>query len=120
MFISPAFAQEVQTAAEAAPKEFSFFEFTPIIALIAIFYFLIIRPQTKKMKEHQEMVNNLKIGNKVLTSGGIVGVVKEVFAKENQIEIEIAEGVRVKVLRNYVSELVQNEDKNQKSKTKNA
>jgi len=120
MFISPAFAQEVQEAAAAAPKEFSFVELTPIILLIFIFYFLIIRPQSKKMKEHQAMINNLKIGNKVLTNGGIIGVVKEVFEKENQVEIEIAENVRVKVLKNYVAELVVEGVKNPKSKIKNA
>jgi preprotein translocase subunit YajC len=122
MFISPAFAQEVQEAAAAAPKEFSFVELTPIILLIFIFYFLIIRPQSKKMKEHQAMINNLKIGNKVLTNGGIIGVVKEVLTKENQVEIEIAEGVRVRVLRSYVAELVveeaANSAKNPKSKSK--
>lgn len=120
MFISPAFAQEVKAASEAAPQEFSFASFVPLIAIFAIFYFLIIRPQSKKMKEHQDMVNNLKIGNKVVTNGGIVGVVKEVFEKENQVEIEIAEGVRVKVLKSYVSDLVREEVKTQKSKTKNA
>ncbi|MBM3579685.1 MAG: preprotein translocase subunit YajC [Alphaproteobacteria bacterium] len=119
MFISPAFAQ---AAAEAAPQEFSFASFVPLIAIFAIFYLLIIRPQSKKMKEHQEMVNNLKIGNNVVTSGGIVGVVKDVLTKENQIEIEIAEGVRIKLLKQYVSELVKDaeEIKNQKSKIKNA
>lgn len=106
MFISPAFAEEVQAAAEATQSGFSFVELTPIIALIAIFYFLIIRPQSKKMKEHQEMVNNLKSGTKVVTNGGIIGVVKDVFPKENQVEIEIADNVRVRILKNYVSELV--------------
>jgi preprotein translocase subunit YajC len=113
MFISPAFAQ---AATEATSKEFSFVELTPIILLIFIFYFLIIRPQTKKMKEHQAMVNNLKIGNKVLTNGGIVGVVKDVLTKENQVEIEIAEGVNVKVLKGYVAELVQDENKKSEDK----
>lgn len=108
MFIYSAFAQE---AATTTPQEFSFVSFVPLIAIFAIFYFLIIRPQSKKMKDHQEMVNNLKIGNKVVTNGGIIGVVKEVFTKENQVEIEIAEGVRVRVAKNYVSDLVQDENK---------
>lgn len=113
MFISPAFAQET---AVAASSEFSFASFVPLIAIFVIFYFLIIRPQTKKMKEHQEMINNLKIGNKVITNGGIVGVVKDVLTKENMVEVEISEGVNVKILKNYVSELVVPEAKETKSK----
>jgi preprotein translocase subunit YajC len=111
MFISQAFAQE---AAAAAPQSFSFVSFVPLIAIFAIFYFLIIRPQSKKMKDHQELVNNLKTGNKIVTNGGIIGVVKEVLVKENQVEIEIAEGVRVKIMKNYVSDFVQEENKKTK------
>ena len=111
MFISQAFAQE---AAAAAPQSFSFASFVPLIAIFAIFYFLIIRPHSKKMKDHQELVNNLKTGNKVVTNGGIIGVVKEVLVKENQVEIEIAEGVRVKIMKNYVSDFVQEENKKTK------
>ncbi len=111
MFISQAFAQE---AAAAASQSFSFASFVPLIAIFAIFYFLIIRPQSKKMKDHQELVNNLKTGNKVVTNGGIIGVVKEVLVKENQVEIEIAEGVRVKIMKNYVSDFVQEENKKTK------
>ncbi len=111
MFISQAFAQE---AAAAASQSFSFASFVPLIAIFAIFYFLIIRPQSKKMKDHQELVNNLKTGNKIVTNGGIIGVVKEVLVKENQVEIEIAEGVRVKIMKNYVSDFVQEENKKTK------
>ncbi|MBU6140232.1 MAG: preprotein translocase subunit YajC [Proteobacteria bacterium] len=111
MIISSAFAQE---AAAAAPQEFSFTNFVPLIPIFAIFYFLIFRPQSKKMKEAQEMVNNLKVGNKVVTNGGIVGVVKDVLVKENQVEVEIAEGVRVKILKNYISDLVRDENKKTK------
>jgi preprotein translocase subunit YajC len=56
-------------------------------------------------------VNNLKSGAKVVTSGGIVGIVKDVFPKENQVEVEIAENVRVKILKNYVADLVKDETK---------
>ncbi len=61
------------------------------------------------MKDHQEMVNNLKSGNKVITNGGIIGVVKDIFEKENQVEVEIADGVRIRVLKQYVAELVKDE-----------
>ncbi|OFW81337.1 MAG: preprotein translocase subunit YajC [Alphaproteobacteria bacterium RIFCSPLOWO2_01_FULL_40_26] len=106
MFISKAFAQATESAAQS---EFSFSSFVPLLLIFAIFYFLIIRPQSKKMKDHQEMVNNLKSGNKVITNGGIIGVVKDIFEKENQVEVEIADGVRIRVLKQYVAELVKDE-----------
>jgi preprotein translocase subunit YajC len=80
----------------------------PLILIFGVFYLLIIRPQNKKSKEHQEMVNNLKIGTKVITSSGIIGVVKEIDNKENQVEVEISQGVIVKMLRNSVSQLAEN------------
>jgi preprotein translocase subunit YajC len=111
IFVSDAFAQ----GAEAAAQEgFSFSSFVPLILIFGIFYFLIIRPQSKKHQMHQQMVSGLKVGNKIVTSGGISGVVKDVLEKENQFEIEIAENVRVKILRQHVSELVTTEVKSKK------
>lgn len=116
ILISDAFAQSSEAAAS---QEFSLTSFIPLILIFVVFYFLIIRPQTKKYKEHQEMVSNLKIGNKVVTSGGIIGTVKEIHDKEDQVEIEIASGVTVKILKNYVSDLVVKKDDTKKStKTK--
>lgn len=115
LFISDAFAQGAEAAQNAAQNEFSLSSFVPLIAIFVIFYFLIIRPQSKKYKDHQKMVSELKVGNKVITSGGIVGVVKDVFEKENQLEVEIAENVRIKILRQHVAELVsEDKDKNKK------
>ena len=111
IFIGDAFAQVSEVAATPAAPENSFTSFIPLVLIFAIFYFLIVRPQSKKMKEHQALINNLKIGNKVITSGGIVGVVKDLFPQDNQVEVEIAEGVRVKILKNYVSDLVNSEAK---------
>ena len=108
LFISDAIAQSTEAVA-ATPNEFSFSSFVPLILIFVIFYFLIIRPQTKKMKDHQQMVNNLKSGNKVVTSGGIVGVVKDVFEKDNQVEVEIADNVRIRILKQYVTEIVTDE-----------
>jgi preprotein translocase subunit YajC len=105
IFISDSFAQEVATTAAANP-EFSLSSFVPLIAIFAVFYFLIVRPQSKKMKEHQNLVNNLKSGNKVITNGGIIGVVKDVDQKEGLVEVEIAEGVTVKILKQYVADLL--------------
>ena len=101
-FISEALAQSAETATQS---QFSPVSFVPLILIFVIFYFLIIRPQTKKIKEHEKMVNNLKIGNKVITSGGIVGVVREIHEKENQVGVEIASGVVVIILKNNVSEV---------------
>jgi len=110
MFISNAFAQAAEAAPEAA-ADMSFMNLMPIILIFVIFYFLIIRPQSKKIKEHQATINNLKIGNKVITTGGIIGVVKEIHAEQNQIEVEIADGVNVKLLRSHVADLVSNLEK---------
>lgn len=101
-FISDAMAQASEASTQS---QFSPASFVPLILIFVIFYFLIIRPQTKKIKEHEKMVNNLKIGNKVITSGGIIGIVREIHEKENQIGIEIADGVVVIVLKNNVSEV---------------
>lgn len=113
ILFSDAFAQTSEVAAAAAP-EFSLSSLVPLLAIFAIFYFLIVRPQSKKMKDHQIMVNNLKVGNKVVTSGGIIGVVKEVHAKDDQVEIEISNGVNIKILKNFVSDLVQKDSEKSK------
>jgi len=109
LFIASANAQEVATQG----AEFSLASFVPIILIFIIFYFLIIRPQSKKIKEHQEMVNNLKIGNKVITSSGIFGVVKEID-KEGNAEIEIAENVIIKILKAHIAEVLNKETKEKK------
>ncbi len=103
--ISSANAQEI--AAEAAAKESSpIVSFIPLILIFTVFYFLIIRPQTKKMKDHQALINNIKIGDKVITNGGIIGIVKEINNAENIIDIEIANQTIIKVLRPYIADLV--------------
>jgi preprotein translocase subunit YajC len=101
-FISDALAQGADSATQS---QFSPASFVPLILIFVIFYFLIIRPQTKKIKEHEKMVNSLKIGNKVITSSGIVGIVREIHEKENQVGVEIADGVVVTMLKNNVSEV---------------
>lgn len=111
LFISDSFAQASDVAASS---EFSFSSFVPLIAIFAIFYFLIVRPQGKKIKEHQAMVDALKIGNKVITNSGIFGVVKDIDQKENVLEVEIAEGVVVRILKNHVTDLIKPEDKKDK------
>ena len=70
--------------------------------IVAVFFFLIIRPQQKRMREHQDLVKNLRRGDTVVTSGGLVGKVTKVVDDE-QIEVEIADGVRVRQVRSMVS-----------------
>lgn len=111
-FITQANAQEVA----ATDQQSSFMSFVPLILIFVVFYFLIIRPQSKKIKEHQALVNALKIGDKVITNSGIVGVVKEIDEKENLISVEIASGVVVKFLRAYITDLVNKEKKEEKKK----
>ena len=70
----------------------------PFVLIFVIMYFLILRPQQKRVKEHQEMVKNVRRGDTVVTSGGLVGKVTKVV-DDDQIEVEIADGVRVRQMR---------------------
>lgn len=78
--------------------------FLPIIILFAIFYFLLIRPQQKKAKEHREMIANLKKGNRIVTSGGIYGTIQSI--DDTTISLEIAEKVKIKVTRGNVAAVI--------------
>ena len=73
-------------------------QFIPLILIFIIFYFFLIRPQQKKVKEHKIMVSNLKKGDKVVTSGGIVGTVERVM-ENDKAEIEISENVKVEIVK---------------------
>ena len=76
-------------------------QFIPLILIFVIFYFFLIRPQQKRVKEHKEMVKNLKRGDEVITSGGIIGKVDRVF-EDDRLELEISDGVKVQVIRNTI------------------
>ena len=99
MLISPAYAQ-----AGAAAEPNLLVTFLPLIAIFAIFYFLMIRPQQRKMKLHREMVGNLRRGDKVVTAGGFIGTVAKVH--DDELEVEIAKDVKVRVVRGTISEVV--------------
>ena len=78
----------------------------PLVAVFAIMYFLLIRPQQQRMKQHKEMVENLRRGDTVVTAGGVVGRVAKAPQKdEPEITVEIADGVQVKVLKATLSEV---------------
>jgi preprotein translocase subunit YajC len=98
MFVTPAFAQD----AAAATTGTALAQFLPIILIFVIFYFLLIRPQQKKMKEHRAMVEALRRGDQIVTAGGIVGKVSKV-QEDGMIEVEIADGVKVKVVRHTIT-----------------
>ena len=99
MFVTPAYAQAAGGAAGA------FTSFVPLILIFAIMYFLLIRPQQKKLKEHKAMVEAVRRGDQVLTQGGIVGKVHQV-KEDGELEVEIAEGVRVRVLRHTIAQVM--------------
>src|SRR3979490_2051857 len=100
MFITPAFAQ----GAGAAGGSEMLIQLLPFVAIFVIMYFLILRPQQKRAKAHQEMVKNLRRGDNVVTSGGTLGKVTKVV-DDDQIEIEIADGVRARQMKRMVSEV---------------
>ena len=79
--------------------------FIPIILIFVIMYFLLIRPQQKKIKEHKNMVDNLRRGDQVLTQGGIIGKVSKI-KDESEIEVEIAANTKVRVMRSTVVNVI--------------
>ncbi|MBN4077070.1 preprotein translocase subunit YajC [Mariprofundus ferrooxydans] len=95
--INPAFA------ADAGGSSSGFASLIPLILIMVIFYFLLIRPQQKKLKEHRNLVDEIKRGDKVLTAGGLFGKVIDV--KDDVLKIEIADGVRVNVKRDTIAGL---------------
>lgn len=99
MLISPAFAQ----GATAGSSDM-IMSLLPFVLIFVIMYFLILRPQQRRVKQHQEMVKNLRRGDTVITSGGLVGKVTKVL-DDDQIEVEISDGVRVRQMRGMVSEV---------------
>ncbi|MBO9444643.1 preprotein translocase subunit YajC [Ruegeria sp. R14_0] len=81
-------------------------QFLPLILIFAIMYFLLIRPQQKKMKEHQAMVEAVRRGDQIVTQGGLIGKVAKVKEGENEIEVEIAEGVKVRVVKSTIAQVL--------------
>jgi preprotein translocase subunit YajC len=102
MFITPAYAQ----AAGAGPTSLLTSGLIPMVLIFAIMYFLMIRPQQKKMKEHKALVEALRRGDQVVTQGGIIGKIFKVKDGENEVEVEIAEGVRVRIARHAITSVI--------------
>ncbi len=100
MFISPAYAQ---TGAAPGGADF-LISLLPFVLIFVIIYFLILRPQSRRMKEHREMITALRRGDTVVTSGGIIGKISKVV-DDNEIQVEVAEGIKLRVVRQTVSEV---------------
>jgi preprotein translocase subunit YajC len=101
MFVTPAYAQ----AAAGGGAAGAITQFVPLILIFAIMYFLLIRPQQKKAKDHRAMVEAVRRGDTVITQGGIIGKVSKV-KDDGELEVEIAEGVKVRVVRATIAQVV--------------
>jgi preprotein translocase subunit YajC len=105
MFITPAFAQSGGLGGLFGGDSAGVLtSIMPLILIFVIMYFLILRPQQQKVKQHQAMVKALRRGDTVITSGGLVAKVTKVV-DDDQIEVEIADGVRVRQMRSMVSDV---------------
>ncbi|MDF1721866.1 MAG: preprotein translocase subunit YajC [Minwuia sp.] len=98
MLISPAYAQSAGGGGDI------FSAILPLVLIFAVFYFLLIRPQQRKMKEHRSMVENVRRGDTVVTGGGIIGRVTKV-KDEATIQVEISENVRIDVVKGTLTEV---------------
>ena len=97
MLITPAYAQ-----AASGNSDF-IFQILPFLLIFVIMYFLIIRPQQRRVKDHREMVSALRRGDTVVTGGGLVGKVTKV--DESELQVEVAQGIKVKVVRSTITEV---------------
>lgn len=100
MFVTPAYAQ---AAGGVGGPDF-LISMLPFVAIFAIMYFLIIRPQRQRMKQHQDMVANLRRGDTIVTTGGLIGKVSKVV-DDGEVQVELGEGVKVRVVRQMVQEV---------------
>lgn len=103
MFATPAYAQAAGGAGGA------FASFIPLLLIFAIMYFLLIRPQQKKLKDHQAMVAAVRRGDQIVTQGGLIGKVTKVKddgALGGEVEVELSQGVTVRVVRNTIAQVL--------------
>lgn len=100
MFATPAFAQAAQQGGAAG----TLISFAPIILIFLIMYFLMIRPQQKKVKEHRAMIDALRRGDQVVTAGGLIG--KVVNVTDTEVQVEVAPNVKVRVVRSTITQVM--------------
>jgi len=101
MFITPAFAQAAPAAATGGDF---LIQLLPFLLIFVIMYFLILRPQQKRVKAHREMINNVRRGDTIVTAGGIIAKVTKVI-DDNEVQIEIADNVRARLSRGMIAEV---------------
>ena len=104
MLISPAYAQGTGIMDQSA-----LVQFLPLVLIFVVFYFLLIRPQQKKQKDHRTMLGALRRGDRIVTGGGILGTVNRVV-NDNEVEVDIASGVRVRLLRSTIASVLAKPD----------
>ena len=104
MLISPAYAQGTGLFDQSA-----LVQFLPLVLIFVVFYFLLIRPQQRKQKDHRTMLDALRRGDRVVTGGGILGTVSKVVSND-EVEVDIASGVRVRVLRSTITSVLAKPD----------
>src|SRR5579863_9626894 len=101
MLISPAHAQGMSGLMDQS----ALVQFLPLVLIFIVFYFLLIRPQQKKQKDHRTMLDALRRGDRIVTGGGIVGTVNRVVNAE-EVEVDIASGVRVRLVRSTIASVL--------------
>ncbi|MDB5369038.1 MAG: yajC [Roseomonas sp.] len=101
MFISTAYAQDITGGAGAMVMQLA-----PLLLIFVVFYFLLIRPQQKRAKEHRVMLTSLKRGDRIITAGGILGTVTKVKEGSEEVEVEIAANVRINVVRTTIGSVI--------------
>lgn len=109
MLISPAFAQTAATGTDAAAQggiAAVLMSFAPLVLVILIFYIFLVRPQQRRMAEYQKVVAALRKGDRIVTTGGIIGTIHKVEANSPEVVVEIAENVRIRLQRNAVAEVL--------------
>jgi len=99
MFISEAWAQGTGGGSDFLVQLF------PLVLIFIVFYFLLIRPQQSKLKQQREMLAGVKRGDRVVTGGGIIGLVTKVIS-DNELQVELAEGVRVRIIKQTITDIV--------------
>ncbi len=103
-FISSAHAQDV---AQAATQPNAFMSLMPLILIVAVMYFFMIRPQQKRIKAHQAMIGAVKRNDTIVTGGGVIGKVTNVNEEKAIVTVEISEGVEIKINRSTISEVLE-------------
>ena len=86
-----------------------FAQFIPLILIFVIFYFFLIRPQQKRVKDHKAMVESLKRGDEIITSGGIIGIIDRVM-EDDRIEVNIGDNVKVQIIKSTITSLLKKEE----------